>query len=369
MIQWRELARERLEALQATAIKEWPEAALLPDFPAVETDHTLLFVDGFYMPSSAPSDVICLELDQALKSYGLFLQNRWAKALKEEKDPHYLLNVIDHGRGLFLYVPPKVEATLQIRHHSTGGGLASPKMQITLGKNASLTLVQTGQSELSNSVIDVSLDAGSTLKFYDMLVLSAEAESHTTFRAELKRDARFELFHATEGAKKVHFSVSTTLLEENSSFLFRSLGMLRDERQAHIHALADHAAPNCTSRQHVKMALNGHSKSSFEGKIYVRSPAQKTEAYQLNNNLVLSPDAVAKSKPNLEIFADDVKASHGATFSQLSDEELFYLRSRGIPLSEAKALLMQAFCREIIDSLDVESLKAPLLETMAKVYA
>jgi Fe-S cluster assembly protein SufD len=202
-----------------------------------------------------------------------------------------------------------------------------------------------------------------------MQLLPQEAHSHMTFRSVLKRDARLELFHATSGAKNVRFSASAELLEENSSFLFRSLGMLHGNRQAHVHALADHAAPHCTSRQHVKMVLNGPSKSSFEGKIYVRPPAQKTEAYQLNNNLLLSESALASAKPNLEIFADDVKASHGATFSQLSPEELFYLRSRGLPLAEAKSLLLQAFCREIIDRLEIDSLKAPLLEAMAKVYA
>jgi Fe-S cluster assembly protein SufD len=110
------------------------------------------------------------------------------------------------------------------------------------------------------------------------------------------------------------------------------------------------------------------SRSNFEGKIFVRPVAQKTEAYQLNNHLLLSETASANSKPNLEIFADDVKASHGATFSQLSAEGLFYLRSRGLPLAEAKLLLLQGFCRELIDELELDSLKLPLLNAMARTY-
>jgi len=368
MITWRQKARERLEGLPKM---NWPQPALPKSIVYEAPGSTIVFVDGFYSPelSKLPAEIICLPLDAALKSYGLFLQNRWTKIFKEETDPLYLSNAADHGRGLFLYAPPNVQSELQIIHVATGSELASPKIQITLGKNASLSVVQTVKGGFSNGVADVFLDAGATLKFYDMELLPADAHSNMTLRAGLKRDAKLEVFHATDGAKNVRFSASAELLEENSSFLLRTLGMLSGERQATVCALADHAAPHCTSRQHVKMVLNGRSKSSFDGKIYVRSPAQKTEAYQLNNNLLLSDSAVAGSKPGLEIFADDVKASHGATFSQLSKEELFYLRSRGLPLSVAKSLLMQAFCREIIDALEVEILKAPLLEAMAKVYA
>jgi Fe-S cluster assembly protein SufD len=366
MITWRALAREKLKG--APRNKEWPDPAGFSSICLTQKDSTLVFVDGFYMPAKI-ENAICLDLDQALKSYGLFLQNRWNKTFREKLDPYYLWNAAEHGRGLFLYIPPETNVSLNVIHHSTNTNLASPKIQIVLGKNASLTLLQTVQGGACNGVIDASLEAGSNLKFYDLSLLPSDASISMSFCAELKQDASCEVFHATDGAKKMRFSASATLLEPNSSFLFRSLGMLRQDRQAEIYALADHAAPHCTSRQHVKTVLNGESKSSFEGKIYVRPIAQKTMAYQLNNNLILSNSSIAKSKPNLEIFADDVKASHGATFSQLSDEPLFYLRSRGLSLLEARSLLMKAFCREIIDSLEMEALKQPLLEAMARVYA
>ena len=160
------------------------------------------------------------------------------------------------------------------------------------------------------------------------------------------------------------------LLEENVSFVLSGLAMVTDERKANIHALVDHVAPHGTSRQQIKMILNGQSKADFEGKIYVRRAAQKTAAYQLNNNLILSETATVTTQPNLEIFADDVKASHGATVAQLSEEALFYLRARGIPLKEARSLLTHAFCRELIDTLPIESLKKPLLDAMIRtLYA
>jgi Fe-S cluster assembly protein SufD len=157
------------------------------------------------------------------------------------------------------------------------------------------------------------------------------------------------------------------LAEENSSVSLQGLSMLTDQRQAHMHALIDHAAPHCESRQHFKSALAGQSQSSFEGKIFVRPIAQKTMAYQLNNNLILSDQARSNSKPNLEIFADDVKASHGSTVTQLSQEELFYLRSRGLPKEEAKSLLTHGFCKELIDALEIDSLRQPLYDGMKNI--
>ncbi len=116
-------------------------------------------------------------------------------------------------------------------------------------------------------------------------------------------------------------------------------------------SLVEHVAPHCRSRQHFKGILRGKSRSSFEGKILVRPEAQKTEAYQLNNTLLLSDDCRGFAKPNLEVFADDVKASHGATVSQLNAEELFYFRSRGFPLSLAQEMLAAGFCNEILKAI------------------
>jgi Fe-S cluster assembly protein SufD len=112
--------------------------------------------------------------------------------------------------------------------------------------------------------------------------------------------------------------------------------------------MVEHIAPHTRSRQHFKAILRDRSRSSFEGKILVRPEAQKTQAYQLNNHLLLSEEALSFAKPNLEIFADDVKASHGATVSQLNEEELFYFRCRGFPLVVAQEMLAEGFCNEIL---------------------
>lgn len=373
-------SHEGFQYLPLTALeKVWPKPALKKTISlqsiesALVASFRIVFVDGIFDEtlSLLPQSVIAIKMDAAMKSYGLFLQNRWTKAFKDENDPLLSLNGAQQGGGAFIYIPPglKIADPIQILHVATSSDLASPRTQITLGKQAAAAFIQTTLSQATpfiNGGIDFALEAGAAAKIYDATLLDADAWAFCGVRATIKRDARLEAFHATTGAKSVRFSAQIELLEENSSAQLQGLSMLTDERQSHIHARIEHAAPHCQSRQHIKMALNGKSRSSFEGKIYVHPVAQKTEAYQLNKNLLLSDEASANAKPNLEIFADDVKASHGATVAQLSDDELFYLRSRGLTQEEAKKLLLEGFCRELIESAP-EALRGPLLTQMAKV--
>ena len=139
------------------------------------------------------------------------------------------------------------------------------------------------------------------------------------------------------------------LLGEEAYGDIAGLAILKDKEEAHTHTRIEHLAPHTQSRQHVKTLLEGQSISSFDGKIFIEPSAQLSNAYQLNNQCLLSKDARCYSKPNLEILADDVKASHGCTVSRLEDENVFYLRSRGLSAKATKALLLQAFCHEILE--------------------
>jgi Fe-S cluster assembly protein SufD len=326
LLSWRKKAYERFLAMPF----ETPLPAVRNQ---VDGTADLLFVDGF--PTSH-------SLAEALKNYGLFLQNRWSKP------PQDAYTALNHAlaEGAFIYVPRGVQK-MHIHHIITTPNLVSPRLQITVGKGAELTIIQTVEhrtlSPFVNGTIDIALEPNAKCHFYDLQMRS----DYTSVTATLKKDSRLQLFYGTEG--NARYSVTAELLEPGAAFEFKSLAMLTGDRKAEIHALVDHAAPNCTSRQHVKTVVAGQSRSHFNGKIYVQSEAQKTEAYQLNNNLILSKTAIATTEPNLEIFADDVKASHGATVAQLSEDELFYLQARGIAPRDARLLLTDAFCRELID--------------------
>ncbi len=140
--------------------------------------------------------------------------------------------------------------------------------------------------------------------------------------------------------------------------------LIGDGQHADTTTSLDHAAPNCASRQTYKTVLAGRSRGVFQGKIHVHQVAQKTDGYQMNQALLLSPDAEIDSKPQLEIYADDVKCSHGATVGALDADSLFYLRSRGIPESQAKAMLVEAFLHEAVETVTDETLRAALTRAL-----
>lgn len=316
----------------------------------------IVFIDGFFSPehSCLPEDVVCLPLDEAMRSYGVFLQNRMVRTIKEEQDPFAALNGAFQGQGAFLYVPPKkqIEEPIHVEHFFTGSDMATPRLMLYLGKHSSLRVEQhwetdSEEAHFANAHIDAVLDDGASLIFKTVQCQAPKTQIFQALRASLKRDSRFEANLYSEGAAISRHSMKVQLLEENAQTLLQGLTNLTGHNQSHIHATVEHLAPHTRSRQHFKALLKDKSGSSFEGKIYVHPIAQKTESYQLSNNLLLSDFATAYAKPNLEIFADDVKASHGATVAQLDEESLFYLRSRGMPLEEAKLCLIQSFIEEL----------------------
>ncbi len=319
---------------------------------------SLSFIDGFFSKehSRIPEDLVCLSLEEAMGSYGSFLQSRMVRSLKEEMDPFAALNGAFQGQGAFIYLPPKVKLTtpLHVEHIFTGSDMATPRLVVYLGKGSSLELIQHWHTEeedahFANACVDIVLDEGARLSFKNIQKESPKTHLFHSLRASLKRDSHLTARLYSEGAAISRHSIKAQLLEENGEVLLQGLAQLAKQNTHHVHATVEHLAPYTRSRQHFKALLRDKTSSSFEGKIYVHSSAQKTESYQLSNYLLLSDEATAYAKPNLEIFADDVKASHGSTVSQLDEESLFYLTSRGLPKEEAKQFLIQSFIQELGD--------------------
>lgn len=334
------------EALQ----KFFPKQTVIPREKDADEmlSSTIFFVDGYFQKASLPSPIICLPLDQAMRTYGIFLQNRLTRTLKEETDPFATLNGALQGKGAFLYIPPNchVQEPIELIQHLSSETASSPRLHIYLNKGSCLTLIQTTLGDtrsFCNGFIDVTLDEGAEFHFQETQNLKPSSSYFQTFRASLKRNSRLKTFSFCRGADLARSSMKIQLLEENSEAELLGLSDLNGSLENHTHILVEHLAPHCRSHQHFKTVLKDKSRSSFEGKIFVRPTAQKTESYQLNNNLLLSDESTAYSKPNLEIFADDVKASHGATITQLDPEELFYLTSRGLSVLEAEKWLIQGF--------------------------
>lgn len=355
------------------------KAHILPEC----SQSVLVLVNGNYCPElsclkALPKRVVILPLKEAMKTYGNFLSNQWNKLLKEENDPFVLLNAALYQQGLFIYAPPKtiLDVPIQILHVSTfeeNSLFIAPRIQGFIGSQSQLNILSTyahlsGKGYFLTATIDLAIDEDSHVKYFQTpLSVPSEAWYFDAFRATLKRNSTLKTVLVSEGSTSSRHDYRITLAGENAEARLNGIWMLEGSREAHAHILMEHQVPHCRSMQFFKTVLDDASRSSFEGKILVQRPAQKTEAFQLNNNLLLSEKAIAYSKPNLEIFADDVKASHGATFGQLDQEQLFYLRTRGYTESAAKNLLVHGFCKEIIDLIPYQSL-TEMIDQRLKSY-
>ena len=342
----------------------------LDSYVAAESKNSyLVFINGFLQLSlsnisALSSSLVILPLGEALRSYGTFLQNRWSKTLREEADPFVALNLALQPRGAFIYMPPKVKAASPIQClflTTTKDQIASPRLQLFIGSQSEINLISsTGGAGFSNTVIDVALEERARLSYLDTALPYPGSEGGRSFsflKATLKKESYLSALSLDPRRALTRYNYHIALSGENADASIQGIWRLKNKQQAHVQVLMKHEAPFCRSMQKFKGVLDDLSLSSFEGKIFVTQEAQKTEAYQLNNNLILGEYAVANSKPNLEIFADDVKASHGCTVSQLDKEQIFYLKSRGIPESQAKDLLVQGFIGELVEQVPYSSIK------------
>lgn len=336
----------------------------------------LVFSNGHFQPhlscwEGLPSQIVIAPLNDAMRSFGSFINQQSMKLTKEETDSFAILNAALHRDGAFIYIPPKTISELPIQILNlidipNDQMLVLPRIQLFVGAQSEAVVVNSF-AQLSdkgyclNQVMDVSLEEDAKLQvMQNSTNHHPRAWNFDALRVQQKRNSRFISVLATEGASTVRNDYKIALAGENAEVRLNGVWNLSDKREAHTHIVIDHQAPHCRSMQLFKGVLNDFSRSSFEGKILVQQIAQKTEAFQLNQNLILSDNAHADSKPNLEIFADDVKASHGATVGQLDPEQLFYMQTRGFDSSAAKSMLVYSYCKEVIDLIPTPSLQQAL---------
>jgi len=357
--------------LRELYVKSYPRSVIFSDeamiasyiYPECQKSY-LVFINGHYHPllSKVPEGVVVDSLPDSLLSYGHFLKQRLSKILTEETDPFALLNMALHASGAFIYFPPKFTLSTPIEIINLFTGPSFPRFQLFLGAQAEIHLISKSVSltELpfwSSSLMDISIEEGASFHHVDKIDMPSENWHFQAVRASLKADSRYHSISFTKGAKSIRQDYKVALLGENASADLQGLSLLSGSHQAHTHVLMQHLAPHCHSMQSFKNVLYDNSQSSFQGQIYVDQKAQKTQAYQINNNLVLGAGAIANSKPNLRIFADDVKASHGSTVGQLDPQALFYLRTRGFTEAEAKEFLVMGFCKELVDQIPYASVR------------
>lgn len=213
-----------------------------------------------------------------------------------------------------------------------------------------------------NPVTEIFIDDNANVEY-----CKNESENNNDFHIDytsvfLRKDSKLNIQTITSGGKMVRNNLKIELQQQNGSAYLNGLYVPSGESHIDNHSFVDHASPDCYSNELYKGVIDGKSQGVFNGKIFVRKDAQRTNAYQSNKNILLSDDASMNAKPQLEIYADDVKCSHGATTGQLDEEAMFYLQSRGIGANVARALLTNAFAEEILNKITIPSLKEKLKE-------
>jgi Fe-S cluster assembly protein SufD len=298
-------------------------------------------------------------------------QPHLAKHARYEQNAFVALNTAFLGEVSFHRVSrgAVVEKPIEIRHRA-GQGMALPQARhprtlIVVGADAHCTIVETYEGTgayLTNAVTEIVAGDGAVIDHYKVQRESPEAFHVATMQVTLGRSVNFSSHSIALGGALVRNDANATL-SEGAEATLNGLYIVNGRQHVDNHTEIDHSQPHGTSHELYKGILDGKASAVFNGRIIVRKNAQKTDSKQTNKNLVLSDEAVINTKPELQIFADDVRCTHGATIGQLDAESLFYLQSRGIGKSQGRDLLTYAFAQDILDRVKVAELKT-YLETV-----
>ena len=365
----RKLEAWRYTDLAAIAQAGFSEALTLvqegPSLPPMRAPYRAVFVDGRFAEGLSVLPGWCRSLAPHLGE-----AEGWLGALSQ-KLPVVSLNTMLFEDGLLLDLPEGMQGgaleLLSFASHAERPIAFHPRHLIRIGARASLTLIETslgpnGASYLHNPVFEIQVGEGATLSHVRIQREGRAGFQLSTVLAAVQAGGTYDNFTLNAGAKLVRNEIHTALLGPKSACHMNGAQLAGDGQHADTTTYLDHAAPDCASRQTYKTVLAGKSRGVFQGKILVRQAAQRTDGYQMNQALLLSEDAEIDAKPQLEIYADDVKCSHGATVGALDEAQLFYLRARGIPAEAARAMLVQAFLVEAIEGVTHPLAQAALAE-------
>jgi len=340
---------------------------LIPDLEA----NLIVFINGIYSADhskiiSPESEIIISDLRKAVNQSEA--PAYFEKYLKSSVDPFTALNSALWQDGVFIQVPAKTKVAkpvfvLHINNAETEQSIAHTRLLVVLDQESELTLIERSASLGENNIFhtfaeEIIVKENASLDY--IKIQNDEGKLHQVANSLIHQSDRSKLntFTLTLNGSLIRNNFHIAIDGENCVSHFYGLYLLNGNTLADNHTVVDHIKPNSFSNEFYKGVMDGNSKGVFNGKIFVRPHAQKTNAFQSNRNILLTDTATVNTKPQLEIWADDVKCSHGCTSGQLDEEALFYLRSRGISLNEAKAMLLYAFALETL-----EPIKNPILKT------
>ena len=337
---------------------------------------TLVFVDGAYSEalsrvSALPAGVRVGSLADALRGNGELLPAHLTRHASVEGSPFTAVNTAAFRDGGLLYVPAGLDLERPVHFvylttRAAEGAAIHPRNLIVVDRGARASVIESYVTLApeavywANPVSEVSAAEGSWLEHTRIQRESERAYHVGLTQVNQRRDSHYRSFSLAMGGALARHNLHVRLNDENIETLMYGLYLTRGEQVVDNHTAIYHDQPNCRSWEVYKGVLDGRSRAVFNGKVFVRPEAQKTDAKQTNRNLLLSDGARVDTKPQLEIFADDVRCTHGATVGRLDDLALFYARSRGVPHEAAERLLTYAFAAEVIEEVALEPVRQEL---------
>ncbi len=336
--------------------------------------YKVVFIDGVFSSflSSTTHDGldVCLMSSALTKPKYKMVIDTYFNQIASKEESLTSLNTAFSLEGAYINIPKSkvVEKPIEIIYFSTGTEAAlmvQPRNLIVVGENAHVQIVERHQSlnsnpVLTNSVTEIFAQKRAIVDYYKIQndVQTANLIDNTYIAQ--KQESRVAVHTFSFGGNITRNNLNFYHQGERIDSTLKGITIIGDKQHVDHYTLVQHATPNCESHQNYKTILNDSSTGVFNGKIFVEKEAQKTDAFQQNNTILIGDKATINAKPQLEIFADDVKCSHGCTIGQLDESAMFYMQQRGIPKKEAKALLMYAFTSEVTSSVKIPELKAKI---------
>ena len=377
-----------LSALEATAFvpaEACENGVSLESLPTlIGAEHRLVFVNGHFRADLSavcmpPQGVVIGRLAEMLESDPGSLEAALGTAGEPDGLPMLALNTAMMTDGLYLRLDDGVDldSVVEVIHVSVGGATPTahfPRNLIVAGAGSHATIIEhhigdavdESGATFANVVTEIIAGEGAGIRHCKVQAEGPQAYHIALLQARLAKNASFDSFYFASGAKLSRNEIRVRLDGEGADCRLYGAYMMKDRQHADHTTLIDHAAPLTTSREVYKGVLDGRARAVFQGKILVRPNAQKIDGHQLNRTLLLSDRCEIDTKPELEIHADDVKCSHGATTGEIEEEALFYLCARGIPEGEARGMLVEAFLGEVIDGIAMAGLREPLADRVVR---
>ncbi|MDG2173073.1 MAG: Fe-S cluster assembly protein SufD [Flavobacteriaceae bacterium] len=340
--------------------------------------YKIIFVDGKYCSHLSETthegmDICILSAALSQPKYELIIENYFNKITND--DGITSLNTAFSNEGAFVHIPKNkfVEKPIQIIHFSTGNEsslMFQPRNIIVVDENSQVQIIERHQSlsenkVFTNSVTEIYAEKKSIIDYYKIQNDNLQSSLIDNTYVNQERNSTFSMHTFSFGNELIRNNLN---ISQNGQFIettIKGVTIIGEQQHVDHNTLINHNKPNCNSHQDYKGIYNNKSTGVFNGRVLVNKQAQKINAFQSNNNVLLSDKATINAKPQLEIYADDVKCSHGCTVGQLDKNALFYLKSRGIPQKEATALLMYGFANNILESVKIPEIKTRINHLIA----